>query len=162
MQNPIQTMLQIQIKFFFKKINFLLLFRPPILHRWEKWSQQKKTLFLLFYSAKSISNHFTISELFHVFFRKIIFFTVLTPILQKWEKWSQQKINLRVLSYGAKTISDHFRNSIYFQIVFKNLNFSQYASLGKCVEYAKLNTTQNQRKICKIYAKFNAKYVYAL
>ena len=67
------------------------------------------------------------------------------------------KNNLWVLSYGAETISDHFMNSNFSQNFQKNLNFSQYALHGKCVEYAKLNTTQNQRKICKIYANFNAK-----
>ena len=67
------------------------------------------------------------------------------------------KNNLRVLSYRAKTISDHFRNS-NIQNFLKNLNFSQYASHVKRVEYAKLNTTPSQRKICEICAKLNAKY----
>ena len=95
---------------------------------------------------------------FQSFFSKK-YFAVSTPILNKWKKMKSAKNNLWVLSYGAKTISDHFRNQFFFQFFFKNLNFSQYASHGKRVEYAKLNTTQNQRKICKIYAKFNAKYV---
>ena len=38
----------------------------------------------------------------------------------------------------------------FFQKFLKEINFSQYASHGKCVEYAKLNTTQNR----KINAKF--------
>ena len=42
--------------------------------------------------------------------------------------------NNHLLSYGAKTISDHFMNSNFFQ----NLNFSQYFSHDKCVEYVEI------------------------
>ena len=46
--------------------------------------------------------------------------------------------NNHLLSYGAKTISDHFRNSNFFQNIEKILNFFQYFSHDKCVEYVEI------------------------
>ena len=134
---------------FFSKNQFFSLFRA-LYCKGEKHEVRKKSFLVLFYSAKSISDHFTIS--FNYFF---YCFDPYTARVRKME--SAKKI--WALSYGTKTISHHFRNSNFFQFFLKNLIFSEYASHGKCVEYAKLNTTQNQRKICKIYTKFNAKYV---
>ena len=46
--------------------------------------------------------------------------------------------NNHLLSYGAKTISDHFRNSNFFENLKNFLNFSQYFSHDKCVEYVEI------------------------
>ena len=137
---------------FFQKINFFSLFRT-LYCKGEKHEVRKKSFLVLFYSAKSNSDHVTISNFSSFFFEKLIFVYCFDPYTAQVRKMKSAKNNIWVLSYGAKTISELSKN---FQ---KNLNFSQYASQGKCVEYAKLNTTQNQRKICKIYAKCNAKYV---
>ena len=142
---------------FFSKNQFFSLFRT-LYCKGEKHDVRKKSFLVLFDSAKSNSDHFTISN-FSSFFKKLIFFTVSTPYTAQVRKVKSAKNHFFVFFYSAKSISDHFRNSNFFQNFLKNLKFSQYASNGKCVEYAKLYTTQNQRKICKIYAKFNTKYL---
>ena len=132
---------------------------------------------MFFYSAKSNSDHVTISCFSSFFFQKINFFTVSTHYTAQVRKVNSAKNNFEVNSAKnnfSLTVQKPFQTILgiqfFFQNFLKNLNFSQYASNGKCVEYAKLNTTQNQRKIsliyakfnakiCKIYAKFNAKYV---
>ena len=86
----------------------------PYITKVRNMRSEKKSFLVLFKSAKSNSDHVTISN-FSSFFQKINFFLLFRPpILRKWEKWSQQK-NLWVLSYGAKSISVHFRNSIFFK-----------------------------------------------
>ena len=67
MQNPIETILRFQVfQAFFQKVNFLTVSTL--------YSKGEKNHFLvLFYSAISVSDHFTISKLFQVFFEKLIF-----------------------------------------------------------------------------------------
>ena len=145
-----------ELKIFFSKDQFFSLFRTQFC-KGEKHEVRKQSFLVLFYSAKSNSDNVTNSN-FSNFFRKINFFTVSNPTLHKREKWSQQKLS----SVFSLTVQKPFETILGIQFFFKTykiLNFSQYASHGKCVEYAKLNTTQNQRKICKIYAKFNAEHV---
>ena len=137
---------------FFSKNQFFSLFRT-LCCKVEKHVVRKQSFLVLFYSAKSNSDHVSI------FFEKLNFFTVSTPILHKWEKWSQQKITFECSLTVQKPFQTILRIQFFFITFKKNLNFSQYASHGKCVEYVKLNTTQSQRKIGNIYAKFNAKYV---
>ena len=93
-----------------------------------KVKSAKNRFLVLFYSAKSISDHFTISEIFQVFFKKSIFFTVSNPILQRWEIWGQKKIIL-VLFNSAKSISDQFTIWEFFQVFWKKSNFSLFRTL---------------------------------
>ena len=124
MQNPIQTISRFQNFFniFFQKINFFAVSKP-VLQRWEAWFQKKSIFSPLFNSAKSFSDHFTISEHFQCFFFKIsIFFTVSKPILQRWETWGQKKSFL-VLFYSAKSNSDRVKISNFSSFIFRKFNF---------------------------------------
>ena len=76
-------------------------------------------------------------QIFQVFFRKINFFYCFDPYTAQLRKMKSAK-NKHLLSYGEKTISDHFGNSNFFQNLKKNLNFSQYFSHDKCVEYVEI------------------------
>ena len=107
MQNPIQSMLRFQIfqVFFFKNLIFFTV-SNPYTAQVRKVKSPKKHFLVLFYSAKSISDLFTNSELFQVFFPKSIFFTFSNPIMQRWETWGQKKSVLG-LFYSAKSNSDH-------------------------------------------------------
>ena len=120
MQNPIQTMLRFQIfQVFFQKINFFLLFRP--LHcTGEKTEVSKNNLLMLFYSAKSISDHFTISEFFQVFFTKKQFFPLFRTLYCKGEKHEVRKKSFLVLFYSAKPNSDHVTISNFSSFFSKN------------------------------------------
>ena len=82
-QNPFQTILRFQkfFKFFFPTINFHCF--EPYTAKVRKVKPAKNNFLVLFYSAKSVSDHFTISKLSQVFFRTIFFFTVSNPILQR-------------------------------------------------------------------------------
>ena len=96
-------------------------------------------------------------QTFPVFFQKIIFL-LLRPLYCTNEK---NEVSKKITFECSLTVQIPFQTILGFQIfskLKKISNFSQYASRGKYVENAKLNTTKNQRKICKIYAKFNAKY----
>ena len=117
-QNPIQTMLRFQIfQVFFPNINIFTVL-TPYTAQVRKVKSAKNHFLVLFYSAKSISDHFTISELFQFFFKKLIFFTVSNPILQRWETWVQNKSFL-VLFYSAKSNSDH----VTIWSFFRKINF---------------------------------------
>ena len=52
----------------------------------------KNHFWVLFHSAKPISDHFRTLKNFEKFFPKIWNFYVSTPWLHRWKKWSQQKI----------------------------------------------------------------------
>ena len=97
-QNPIQTILRFQIfQVFFSKINFFTVSIPYTAQVRKVQSAYNQSL-VLFYSAKSVSDHFMISEFFKFFFSKNhFFFTVSNPILQRWETWGQKKIIFRAL-----------------------------------------------------------------
>ena len=92
-QNPFQTILRFQIFFniFFQKINFFAVSKP-VLQRWEAWVQKKSLISPLFYSAKSISDHFTITELFQVFFSKSQFFHCFGPYTPQVRNMRSAKI----------------------------------------------------------------------
>ena len=68
-QNPFQTNLRFEnfFKFFFKTSIFFTV-SNPILQRWEAWGK-KKSFLVLFYSAKSNSDHVTTSN-FQGFFSR--------------------------------------------------------------------------------------------
>ena len=117
---------------------------------------EKNHFSVLFYSAKPNSDHVTISN-FSSFFR-ILTFYCFDPYNAQMRKMNSAKITFEC----SLTVQKPFQTILgipFFSKLLKKLNFSQNASHGKCVEYAKLNATRNQRKICKIYAKFNSKYV---
>ena len=58
----------------------------------EQMKSTKNQFWVLFHSAKSISDHFRTFKNFENFFQKNRNFYVSTPILLRWKKWSQQKI----------------------------------------------------------------------
>ena len=99
---------------FFQKVNFLT---ASTLY----CTGEKNHFLVIFQSAKSVSDHFTISIFFQVFFRKINFFTISNPILLRWETRSQKKSFL-VLFYSAKSNSDHLMIS-NFSSFFRKINF---------------------------------------
>ena len=91
MQNPIQIILRFQIfQVFFQKINF---FTVSILYTAQvrKVKSAKNHFLVLFYSAKSISDHFTISELFQVFFSKNQYFSLFRTLYFTGEKHEVRK-----------------------------------------------------------------------
>ena len=87
MQNPIQTILRFQIfqVFFLQKLIFFTV-SIPYTAQVRKVQSAKNHVLVLFYRAKSISDHFTISELFQVFFQKINFFYCFDPLYCTGEK----------------------------------------------------------------------------
>ena len=109
MQNPFQIILRFQFffKFFFEKLIFFTVLTPyNALVR--KVDPAKNHFLVLFYSANSISDHFTILELFQVFFRKISIFHCFDPDTAKVRNMKSGKKRFSVLFYSAKSISDHF------------------------------------------------------
>ena len=85
MQNPIETILRFQIfQVFFQKVNFFIV---STLYG----TGEKNYILVLFYSAKSVSDHLTISKLFQVFFEKL-FFQYFEPYTPKVSKKKSKKI----------------------------------------------------------------------
>ena len=145
MQNPFQTILRFQNFFdFFQKIIFFHCFEPYTA-KMRNMKSEKNHLLVLFYSAKSNSDHFTISN-FSSFSPKN-FFLLFRHLYCTSEKNEVSKNKLWVLSYGAKTISDHFRNSIFFQ------SFEKIKFLASTPHMVNALHTLN---LCKISAKLNA------
>ena len=106
MQNPIQTMLRFQIfQVFFQKIKFFYCF-DPYTAQVRKLKSAKNHSLVLFYSAKSISDFFTIPEFFQVFFTNNHFFSLFRTIYCKGEKHEVRKKSFLVLFYSAKPNSD--------------------------------------------------------
>ena len=123
MQNPIQTMLRFQIfQVFFQKINFFYCF-DPYTAQVRKLKSAKNHLLMLFYSAKSISDHFTISEFFQVFFTKNQFFPLFRTLYCKGEKHEVRKKSFLGLFFSAKPNSDHVTISNFSSFFFKKLIF---------------------------------------
>ena len=120
-QNPIQTRLRFQIFQVFSKKLIFLLFRSSTLNRWEKWIQQK--FLMLFCSAISISDHFTITKFFKFFFSKNQFFSLFQPLYCKGEKHEVRRKSCFSAFCSAKSISDHFTISKLYQVFFRKINF---------------------------------------
>ena len=127
MQNPFQTILRFQkfFKFFFPTINFHCF--EPYTAKVRKVKSAKNNFLVLFYSAKSVSDHFTISKLFQVFFRTI-FFSLFRTLYCKGEKHEVRKksffsdllyckIQFRPF-YDFKTFSSFFSNCHFFFSLF--------------------------------------------
>ena len=70
MQNPIQTIIRFEV--FFRKINFFYCF-DPYTAQVRKEKSAKNHFFVLSYGAKTISDHFTISNFFQNFKKKLNF-----------------------------------------------------------------------------------------
>ena len=106
-------------KFFFQKIPFLL-FRSPILHSSQvrKLKPAKNQFLVLLYSAKSISDQFTISKLFQVFFWKINFFHSFEPYAAKVKNVKSEKKSFLALFYSAKSNTHYFTISSFFRFFF--------------------------------------------
>ena len=123
MQNPIQTVLGFQIfqVLFFENLIFFTV-SALILHKWETWGQQKSHFLVLFYSAKSNSDHFTISELFKYFFSKNQFFLLFRSLYCKGEKHEFRKNQFSVLFF---IVQNPFQTILRFQNIF-NVFFSKY------------------------------------
>ena len=119
MQNPFQTILRFQnfFKFFLQRIVFFSLF-PTLYYKDEKHEVSKKSILVLFYSAKSNSDHVTISIFSSFFFQKINFFYCFDPYTAQVRKLKSAKNHFLVLFYSAKSISDHFTISELFQVFF--------------------------------------------
>ena len=83
---------------------------------------EKKSFLVLLYSAKSISDHVTISWFFSSFFQKIYFFLLFQPLYFTGEKHEVRKKSIFVLFYGAKSNLDHFTIS-NFSSFFQKINF---------------------------------------
>ena len=96
-------------------------------------------ILVLFYRAKSISDHFTISELFQVFIQKS-FFSLFRTLYCKVEKHDVRKKSFLVLFDSAKSNSDHFTIS-NFSSFFSKINFftvsTPYTAQVKKVMWAK-------------------------
>ena len=122
MQNPIQTMLRLEIfKVFFQEINFFTVL-TPCTAQVRKVKSAKNHFLVIFYSAKSISDHLTISDLFQVF-SKNCFFSLFRTLYCKGGKHEVRKKSFLVLFYSAKSISDKFTIWELFQVLFQNANF---------------------------------------
>ena len=123
MRSPFQTFLRFQnfFNFFFQKFNFFTV-STPILERWETWGQRKSHFLVLFYSAKSNSDHFTISELFQCFFSKYQFFSRFRSLYCKGEKHEFRKNQFSVLFF---IVQNPFQTILRFQNIF-NVFFSKY------------------------------------
>ena len=106
MQNPIES----SKKLIFQKVNFLTVSTLYC-------TGEKNHFLVLFYNAKSFSDHFTNTKLFQVFFEKLIS----NPILQRGVTRSHKKKFL-VLFYSAKSNSDHLKTS-NFSSFFRKINF---------------------------------------
>ena len=108
-------------KFFFKNLIFFIV---SILYtaQVKKVKSAENHFLVLFYIAKSISDHFTISELFQVFFQKTSFFHCFEPYTAKVRNMRSEKKSFLVLFYSAKSNSDHFTISNFLSF-FKNLIF---------------------------------------
>ena len=119
-QNPIQTMWRFQIsQVFFQKINFFTVL-IPYNAQVRKVSSAKNHFLVLFYSAKSISDHFTISELFQFLFSKYQFFSLFRTLYCKGEKNEVRKNHFLVLFSSTKSNSDHFTISNFSSSFQKN------------------------------------------
>ena len=79
-QNQFRLFYDFKFLKFFSKIIFFTV-STPYTAQVEKWSQQNNHFLMLFYSAKSISDHFTISNISSFFFQKFIFLLFWRPIL---------------------------------------------------------------------------------
>ena len=123
MQNPIQTILRFKMFQDFSKNKFFFHCFTPYTAQVRKVKSAKNHFSVVFYSAKSISDHFTISN-FSSFFKKKIFFTVSTPYTAQVRKVKSAKNYFLVFFYSAKSISDHFRNSNFFQNFLKKFKIS--------------------------------------
>ena len=125
MQNPIQTISRFRnfLNVFFFKISIFFMVSKPVLQRWEAWVQKKSIFSPLFYSAKSFSDHFTISEPFQCFFWKYQFFSRFRSLYCKGEKHEVRKKSFLVLFYSAKSNSDRVKISDFSSFFFENLIF---------------------------------------
>ena len=74
---------------------------------YDKQASGQKIFLVLLYSAKSNSDHFTISN-FTSFFQKINFFNVSIPYTAQVRKVKSAKNHFLLLFYSAKSNSDHF------------------------------------------------------
>ena len=123
MQNPIQTMLRLQtFQVFFQKIIFFTVL-TPYSAQVRKVNSAKNHILVIFYSAKSISDHFTISELFQIFFSKHQFFSLFRTLYCKVEKHEVRKKSFLMPFYSAKSNSDHVTTSNFSGFFFKKLFF---------------------------------------
>ena len=122
MQNPIQTMLRLQIfsSFFFKKLIFFIVL-TPYTAQVRKEKSAKNHFLVIFCSAKSISDHFTISEIFQVFWKNQ--FSLFRTLYCKGEKHEVRKKSFLVLFYSAISISDQFTIWELFQVFFSKHQF---------------------------------------
>ena len=85
-------MLRFQIvQFFFQKINFFTVSTPYTAKVRKVKSAKKNQFLMLFYSAKSISDHFTILETFQVFFSKNQFFSLFRTLTAKVRNMRSEK-----------------------------------------------------------------------
>ena len=156
-----QTTLRFQKFFkllFFSKSQFSHCFDPYI-SQVGKAKSAKNLFLVLFYSAKTISDFFTISKLFQVFFRKINFFHSFDPYTAKARNMKEEKKQFFIALSWCKIQFRTFYDFNFFKFFLlklsfltdstpyaaqvrkvksakleKNLNFSQYASHGKWVE----------------------------
>ena len=113
-------MLQFQIfQVFFLKLIFFTV-STPYTAQVRKVKSAKSHFFVLFYSAKSISEHFKISELFQVFFPKTQIFSLFLTLYCKGEKHKVRKKLYLVLFYIAKSNSDHVKISKFSSFYSKN------------------------------------------
>ena len=120
---PFQTTLRFQkfFKFFFQGVNFFTV-STPILHKVRNMRSEKNSFLVLFYSAKSNSDHFTISN-FSSFFSKINFFTVLIPYTAQVRKVQSAKNLSLVLFYRANLFQTILRFQNFFKFFFQKINF---------------------------------------
>ena len=123
MQNPFQTILRFQnfFKFFFEQSIFFTV-STSYTAQVRKVKSAKNNFLVLFYSAKSVSDHFTISEIFQVFFRTVNFHCF-KPYTAKVRKVKSEKNHSLVIFYIAKSNSDHFTISKLFQVFFRTVIF---------------------------------------
>ena len=112
MQNPIQTMLQFQIfQVFFSKNYFFYCF-DPYTAQVRKLKSVKNHFLVLFYSAKSISDHFTISEFFQVL-QKINFLHCFEPYTAKVKNMRSEK---KVIFSALLLVQNPIQTMLRFQI----------------------------------------------
>ena len=108
--------------FFFQKIHFVLLFRPPIRHTWEKWREQK----IIFQCSSIVQNPFqTILRFqnFFKFFQKINFFYCFKPYIAKVRNMRSEKNHFYCSFKVQNPFQTNLRFKNFFKFFFQNINF---------------------------------------
>ena len=88
-----------------------------------KVNSAKNHFLVLFYSARSISDHFTISELFQAFFFKKSIFSLFRPLYFTGEKHEVRKKSFLVLFSSEKSNSDLFYDFKFLKSFFQKIIF---------------------------------------